>query len=55
MTLSFREPCRTMKISSGAEIGLEDKNVLLIRTLRYRDVYTRVHRSEKDEENAEKH
>ena len=34
MTLSFCEPCRTMKISSETEIGLEDKNVLLIRTLR---------------------
>ena len=34
MTISFFEPCRMMKISSGAEIGLEDKNVLLIRTLR---------------------
>jgi hypothetical protein len=34
MTLSFCEPCGTMKISSGAEIGLEDKSVLLIRTLR---------------------
>ena len=54
MTISFCEPCRTMKISSETEIGLEDKGVLFIRTLRSRDVYTRVHRSGKDSENAEK-
>jgi len=34
MTLSFFEPCGTMKISSEAEIGLEDKGVLLTKTLR---------------------
>lgn len=34
MTLSFCEPRRTMKISSETEIGLEDKGVPLIRTLR---------------------
>ena len=30
MTLSFFEPCGTMKISSEAEIGLEDKGVMFI-------------------------